>query len=248
MKCFLRQLKKLLVCSLFISLVPFLYGEQGNAQEVFTYANNMYRQQSYQKALDAYEKIESKGHTVWYNMGNCAYRLKNFGYAQLYWLRAVKQSPSIFVDAHHNLQILSQQICPSEEDVVDRMWQWITAVVLMIPLLWFQICMLLLVAFGLLCATRLSSRYRKPIVPLCGVLLVLFMFLSVLRFSLDSRIVGVVVAPQTALLSGPAATFETLKIASQASQVTIEAERKDYFKVSVDGRIGWMKRSDVGRV
>ena len=69
-------------------------------------ADSAYMKENYQEAASLYEKILEKGHSseIYYNLGNCYYRLEKIGPAVLNYERALLLSPGDG-DIRHNLEL-----------------------------------------------------------------------------------------------------------------------------------------------
>jgi tetratricopeptide (TPR) repeat protein len=64
----------------------------GNVQEVFLKGNVAYLAGNIDGALKLYQTIDPKGPAVWYNLGNCYYRIGNYPEAIVAWRRAQKDA------------------------------------------------------------------------------------------------------------------------------------------------------------
>ena len=79
-----------------VLLFAILHGNafsQGNQEssDLFNRANQKYKNGHFQKALNLYEQIPNKSAGVNYNIGNCAYKLKQFGQALVHWPQATHE-------------------------------------------------------------------------------------------------------------------------------------------------------------
>ncbi len=107
-----------------ILIVIFIFNPFVNADvnSQMQKANELYKNNQYQLAIDEYNKIISQGYegaSLYYNLGNAHYRLGNVGFAILYYEKALKLSPSD-EDAKHNLAIAKLNI----KDKVDELPQF----------------------------------------------------------------------------------------------------------------------------
>ena len=85
------KIKYIFLSSVFlIFTLSYAYVENTH-QDLFLKANLLYKSGKFEKSKDLYEKIPNKGSRVYYNLGNCFYRLDKYGYALLNWRRAEKQ-------------------------------------------------------------------------------------------------------------------------------------------------------------
>lgn len=93
---------KRIVYLIFLLLLPVL----SSAQDLKSRADSAYVQERYAEAAELYEELLLQGHhsAVYYNLGNCYYRLEKVGHAILNYERALRLDP---VDAQirHNLDL-----------------------------------------------------------------------------------------------------------------------------------------------
>ena len=54
-------------------------------EELFLQAQKQYEQKNFDKARELFASIPNKGEAVWYNLGNCAYKMQDFQAALVYW-------------------------------------------------------------------------------------------------------------------------------------------------------------------
>lgn len=94
---------KRLVYLLFLLLLPAV---QMSAQELKTQADTAYVQERYAQAAELYEQLLEQGHSsdVYYNLGNCYYRLEKVGPAVLNYERALRLDPGD-TNIRHNLEL-----------------------------------------------------------------------------------------------------------------------------------------------
>ncbi len=100
------QLKYILTC-----LILFI-GATASAATLTQEADSAYMNDEYAKALDTYLKIvdsEGTSSNLYYNIGNCYYRLNKPGMAILYYERALRLDPSND-DARTNLEFVNSKI------------------------------------------------------------------------------------------------------------------------------------------
>lgn len=77
-----------LIFTLGIVLFSTLYPQEDNSQEVFAQANALYKAGNFEQAIKLYKQIPKKSSHTYYNLGNCAYKLEQYGLALLYWRKA----------------------------------------------------------------------------------------------------------------------------------------------------------------
>lgn len=78
-----------------------------NPESIMRTANEYYKNNRYQLAIDEYNKLiedDYTGVSLFYNLGNSYYRLGQVGYAILYYEKALEISPGD-EDVLHNLEL-----------------------------------------------------------------------------------------------------------------------------------------------
>ena len=235
---------------------PLLHGAhaQHEDQSVFDKANEQYRQGVYDKALQLYEKVSTKDASVLYNMGNCAYRLKNKGQALLYWRKAEKLW-GLFNKGEllANIALLKHELAAEknrdqEFTFFNDLTQSVFSFVCSIPLFALQILFLLLWLFLFV---YLKYLYKKKHSLLIFLLFGLIAFLSItliLRYRFDLAHYGVVMEKGTAVRSGPDANFRPLTTLDEATEVTILNQSNDFFKIRSGKIVGWASKNQVKKI
>ena len=105
-------MKLVLKYSLFILSFVFAIGKCSSlhaqsADELWKNANKLYKDTQYTEAAHTYQKIVSEGYKnaeVYYNLGNCYYKLNDISKAIINYERALKLAPKD-EDIQHNLKI-----------------------------------------------------------------------------------------------------------------------------------------------
>ncbi|HEY8463276.1 MAG TPA: tetratricopeptide repeat protein [Bacillota bacterium] len=97
-----HNLKKLVILLLVLSGI-FIFSDRSLAQtfkaarQVFNQANRAYEQGDYQKAARLYQQLLKRGYesgNLYYNLGNCHYKLHHQGWAILYYEKARRLIPN----------------------------------------------------------------------------------------------------------------------------------------------------------
>jgi tetratricopeptide (TPR) repeat protein len=236
----------LLLFVILLHFTPCAYTE--TPKELFSQANQQYKSGKFKRAMELYKKIPNKSALVNYNLGNCAYKLKKYGYAMLYWRRAEKNwgffNRRELID---NITLLEQNIQVKSgfpRKIKNFILSWIRA----IPLFLLQLIFLFLWLFIFVYLRFLYKKRKKNLIISLFSLIAILGMIIVIRYSLEARIYGVVINRQTALLSGPGSNFQTLQQIPEAQQVIIKKESGEYYKIKVYKRIGWTHQKDIEKI
>lgn len=226
------------------------------AEETFSKANDLYKKGEFKKAFELYQQIPDRNAGINYNLGNCAYKLKKFGQALVYWRRAEKQWGLLNRgELIENISLLKEKVSQEEQKphspvVLSLITakDYLLSLTHSIPLFLLQILFLLLWLIVFFYLRFLYKKRKNFLILALFALTAFFGILLVVRYSFESRMYGVVVRERTPLLSGPAETFQTLQQIPEAKEVIIKKESGDYYKVKVFKRVGWVLKKNVEKI
>ncbi len=229
-----------------------------NVEELYRQGNLAYQQKDYQQALQAYQQILAQGYEspeLYYNIGNCYYRLNKIGKAILYYEKARKLAPND-PDIRYNLELANLRIL----DKVDQpprffLLEWWDAVkylfsirqlTRLLPTLF-----VLAVAFLILWLFIRNDRIRRLAVSVAVVLGILFVFAAYiysLRIDeLKTHREAIVLTPSVTVLSAPNEDSADVFVLHEGVKVHIEEVRDEWAEISLpDGKVGWVKQQVLG--
>lgn len=245
-----------ILCVLFTTFLSGSIFCATNYQEIFLQANEVYKKGEFSKAYDLYKSIPNPGSEINYNLGNCAYKLGQPGYALLYWRRA-ERLWNIFDrnELLDNISLLKSQFSGTdrrEKNKVFELLRWIKnytiSVVSAIPLVVIQVLFLAIWFFLFLYVRFLFKRKRRFLIIVLFILISLLGTLLVVKYSLYYRQKGVIVTKTAILLSGPGNTFQKLGNLSEASEILIQKESGDFYKIKYNGQSGWVNHKEIEKI
>lgn len=249
----MKILKLLLVLSLSCSLNAL---SQEESSAVFLEANKLYKDGSFEKALELYQKIPNKSAYLNYNIGNCYFKLKKYGYALLHWRRA-ENDWSIFnrEELLDNISMLKEKVFghqPTQKNPIMKAlskvrYFWLS-VLRSVPAIVLQIILLILWIFLFIYIRFLYRKRKKFIIVTLFALIALFGILLVVRYSIHCQNNGIVINTQALLRSGPGNTFQVITPISEAEEVVIKLESSDYYKIKRMDQIGWVQRDNIEKI
>lgn len=246
------------VQTIFVLLLSISFLLAGNLDELFKEANDAYRAEKYQDAISLYKNILSQGYDhseLYYNLGNCYFRLNQIGQAMLYYEKARKLNPND-ADLKYNLELAGLK-------VVDRvelpprffLFTWWDTLKDYFSLNKLAILIILLFNFSILCLIiRMflkSGKFRTLLVSLTsvtGLLFVLFAYIFILRVNdFRNKPEGIILSPSVTVLSAPDENSTDVFILHEGVKVALEEQRDSWVKISlVDGKTGWIKYKVLG--
>lgn len=248
-------MRKNIFIAFFMLFASFAYAQDFSA--LWEEANQAYSNGDYISALEKYNSIQDNGkvsYKLYYNIGNCYYKLGETAKAIVNYERALKLDPN-GADAINNLEIARLQTLDQIESVpVFILTTWVRDIRNMfssnawayIALTLFGVTLLFLLGFKF---APLVSQRKVCFVFACVALL--FVIFSVL-FSANLASEGmsqdnaVVTVPVSSIKSAPNSTGNNLFILHMGTKIQILEQVQNWIRIELaDGRQGWMQLKDV---
>lgn len=226
------------------------------AQDIAS-ANAMYAAGDYEGALTAYEAVVSVGmesSDLYYNMGNCCYRLDRLAPSILWYERALRLNPDN-ADARHNLEFARLRTIDrinTPEKIFYEQW-WITLRNLMGSDGW---AILSVVLFILLLASLSAYLFTRPMwlrksgFSVAVISLVLFLVTTLLA-SQQKRIAtatneAIIYAQTVTVKSTPDNSGTELFILHEGTKVNVGQKVGEWIEISTEeGNSGWLPASSI---
>ncbi|MBI5538953.1 MAG: tetratricopeptide repeat protein [Bacteroidia bacterium] len=223
-------------------------------------ATSAYKRGEFEKSVKVYETLLSEGMesaTLYYNLGNSYFRLKNIPQAILNFERAKLLSPED-EDINFNLALASGFIVDKVNPIPEFfVYTWIKSVINLFTVnQWSVISLSLFIISLLLIITFLFSgkvSMRKMFFWL-GILFFLVSVLStVIALKSRSFIVNhnaaIVMQAVSTAKSSPNDNSTDLFIIHEGTKVTITEELDDWTEIKLaDGSVGWIKSKDIEKI
>ncbi|MBR2081533.1 MAG: tetratricopeptide repeat protein [Elusimicrobiaceae bacterium] len=221
------------------------------AQDLATQAESFYRAGQYAQALSAYEQ-ELKKHPnspyLYYNIGNCYFKMGSKGLAAANYFRAFKLRPQDS-DIRHNLSLAlaggGEPLVPAGMPVALHKAFFILPIAelkgLVCALGWL-VCILL----GLWLLTRRGGKLTIVL----GVLLLTCSAWLYMRHSWETQPLAVVAAPLAEVRSGPGPNFPTSASVQQGHLVEVLDSKDNWQQIIVrsQGLKGWVENTALERI
>lgn len=255
-ECNIKVAKQIILAV--ITLFAVSYGRAENKNEtLWAAATQEYAAGNYQAAWDNFSQIEQEGYAakeLYYNMGNCAYRLNKIGKAVLYYERALKLNPSDS-DVKANLEMARAQSLDKIDSLPEFVFvTWLRGFRNTLSANAWAIISLLFAALFLLLLYMLRfggmgvGRKIKIILSMVALVAALLSFVFSLSLALHSRRAkeAVVTDSSATVKSAPNSNGNTIFILHEGTKVEILESVAPWYKIEIaDGRQGWLKESDV---
>ena len=246
-------MKKKYVLSIFCALCVTGAMQSQPVDSLWSAAGEAYAQARYEEAFDGYKLIYDKGlesASLYYNLGNCAFKLQQYAQAILWFERAKLLAPRD-ADILYNIE-MANRFCLDKIEAVpefflqtwirgvrDRLsvgqWAWGTLLLFVL-----SAALLLRFFFG---RSRNGRRWA-----FYGSLLIMVLTISAFSFGwsqrqqLHRRHFAIVFAPVVSVKSAPDRQGKDLFIIHEGTKVRILEQMGAWGRVELaDGRQGWME-------
>ncbi|MCP4220691.1 MAG: SH3 domain-containing protein [bacterium] len=228
----------------------------GVSQERFSRANGLYEEGKYDEALALYHEMEKEGSNwkLFYNMGNCCYKLKDYVKAKIYYLRADKFNP-FEPSIQKNIEIINRffndKIPEAKPDFLLKVALKVESIVglnVVSILLLLSVAVLNLFIFFLLRKKR--NRWVIYGVSFSLVITLLLTGYHVYRSGKAARKdTAVITVKNSELRSGPGANNTILFKVNPGLKVKIIDVSRNWVHVSASSRIaGWVEEERLERI
>ena len=254
--------KYLLILLLIVPIILFSSDSADTRSDLFTQAAAAYDINDFQKSLDLYKIVlesDQISFELFYNMGDCYYRLNDLGHAVLYWEKAAVLDPGN-QDLQHNLKLASLKmqdkvVLPSGFLLFEWYWSvrkstsFTTLLFISEIILLFTVILIYIPKSRILSLdrrNRLKLIFRYPLI-FSVMVLILFSTLSwdKIRYKNENNF-AVVVNREVKVKGEPREAANVLFLLHAGSKVKIINQLDIWVEISYfDDKIGWMKSSDI---
>jgi len=244
----------LILCCM--AFIPVLGGTQAH---LFEQGNQAYRAGEYSNALNAYQEILETGYEsgiLYFNIGNCHYKLGHIGEAVLNYERAKRMIPGD-EDLQANLEIANlsvvDKIEPRETFILSRIVDlWITLLPETVLTIVVSVLYILAIAFLILWMISRHNKLRRAAIQtaiVTGVLFVLF-GLALIGRILENKncLEAVILVDKVDVMSAPMAQGgKEIFVLHEGTKVEIDQQNEDWVEIILpDRKAGWVKKDVLG--
>jgi tetratricopeptide (TPR) repeat protein len=214
------------------------------ANETAKQADTHYQKKEFEPALILYQTVPDKNNLTWYVMGNCAYQLKKYSQALIYWRRAQKNAgPTLYAMAQKNcahvLSVLNMQ-----SSKWSGLINWIQTMIHRIPASTLQYMVLFFLLIFLLWIVKASCITAKRLIFLQLPLNMVIILLAV-RYYADTKKIAVVAKDSINLFVHPDQDAPLIAQLSGGTQAHVCKKQKEWYKINSQQGYGWARASDI---
>jgi len=246
-------MKKLLILLLFLSQVVIAQ----SADELFQKANEEYKLEQYETAIKTYEQIESLGLTsseLYYNIGNCYYKLNRVAPSIYNYEKALMINP-LNEDASNNLVFARRLTIDNIEElpksVLQRLdesfvkklsyneWAMVSVTLSILG------CLLFLLFYFAYSPGKKRLFFVTSMISF--LLLITTSVFTIKEYSFaQSNIEAIIFATQIEIKNAPTANGETVFTLHEGTKVKVLDTVDNWKKIKIaDGKIGWIVTKEL---
>lgn len=246
-----------------IVILPFLFLTLwGAAQEadLSQQAENFYREGKYQEAAGAYQQILKEGKesaNLYYNLGNCYYKLGENTKAILNYERSLLLNPGD-QDARYNLKLAQKQVVDKIEVLPEIFFvRWYKGLISSFSAdQWAYISLALFLLFLVMVAlffysTRVGLKKAGFAVGIVALFLTVMSVVFTVKQNrrLTERDYAIVMTPSVTVKGAPDNSGTDLFVIHEGLKVKIIGSLGDWVNIRLgDGNEGWVVRKDVEKI
>ncbi|MBE0422493.1 MAG: tetratricopeptide repeat protein [Lutibacter sp.] len=247
----------------FILILALIIGSFSFAQtssELFSKANDFYKNGQYTKAIELYLNIEKSGlesDDLFFNLGNSYYKLNNVAPSIYYYEKALKLNP-MHQDASNNLVFAKRMTIDIIEDLPKTFFQrfsvnviqkltYNTWAIIAVTASFLSAVLFLLYYFS---ATPKSKIFYFNTTIFAVLLMAVTVFFAFSNFeNTQKNRKAIVFSQKSEIKNAPSLDGETVFELHEGTKVTILDALSNWKKIKLaDGKIGWINASDIKEI
>jgi tetratricopeptide (TPR) repeat protein len=228
-----------------------------NTNELFSDANNLYKNEKIEEAIELYKKIEYQGMVsseLYYNLGNSYYKLNKVGPSIYYYEKALKTNP-LNEDVKNNLVFAQRLALDNIEEIPKTVFQkfnknWLQKLSYNQWAIVIIVCSFLgsLLFLFFYFANSPSKKRFYFITSSFSFLLCIFSFLITLnQYNIaKNNTVAIVFAEKTEVRNAPTLNSEEVFTLHEGTKVFVLDRVDDWKKIKLaDGKLGWIIADEI---
>jgi len=247
--------------SVFLFLGLLIFGgtyavmPKDSAQLIMQDANKMYESSEYQKAIELYKKIETdyRSPILFYNLGNCYFKMGNLPEAIVYYERSLKYDPeneNTLANLKQANKLITDDIRELPQTAVSQWWYNFTRNKSIN--FWAHLSIYLMIAgfLILILAVVRSPNFIRKFSLLLGSLLIIagvftFFLANTAKNNIENDNYAIIFTSKVDVMSEPKDSGSRLFVIHDGLKVDIISENNEWFEIQLaNGAIGWIKKED----
>jgi len=237
------DMKKFLKILVFISFSTLIYANTN----LFNKAIKLYENQKFEDALKVFSDLSKtyKNWQIFYNIGNCYYRLGDLPRAHLYYLKAKRLNPRD-KNINYNISVVREMLKleKREQGFIVRITEFFAERELKI--------IIIVLNFILVLSAFIWLNFRREfffwLIPFS---LIFFLFFGVIFYTkceFEKPGKWGVLLESTSVLSGPSQTYKIIAEVPAGMDVEILEKEGDFVLINLPTGQGWIEESKIEKV
>jgi tetratricopeptide (TPR) repeat protein len=242
---------------LFLLLIITNSIDAQNADENFSAANNSYKNNKFEEAIELYKKIESEGlisSELFYNIGNSYYKLNKVGPSIYYYEKSLKLDP-LNEDVKNNLVFAKRLALDNIEQLPKSVFQkfnknyiqklsynqWAIVVIV------FSVLASLLFLLFYFASTPSKKRLYFATSAISFIVLFISFFITYNQYSFsENNKEAIIFAEKSEVKNAPTLNSEDVFTLHEGTKVLVLDAVDNWKKIKIaDGKIGWIIASEI---
>lgn len=248
-----------LISGLLIFINSFTIAEEKT--DLFNEGNDLYRKGKYSEAVEVYKRIIGLGGggcgNLYFNMGNCYYKIDNIGKSILFYERA-KLLNHDDKDLEFNLGLANLAVVDKIEPMPEFfLFKIINGFIHLIPksvLIWICAGIYLVAMLFLMIWIFIRNSFLRVLSLRTSILF--FIILIIFSISFFGQIIeeknreeAIIMSTEVYVMGSPTADGVELFTLHEGTKIRIEKVAGDWYEIVIaDGKIGWIPCRDAERI
>ncbi len=245
--------------AIILLFVSFVSNSQ-SADELFKEGNTFYKVEDYNRAMGVYLAIEEKGlesSDLYYNLGNCYYKLNKVAPAIYYYEKALKLDPAN-EDALHNLTFAKRMTLDVIEDLPKTFFQRFSENVIqkyafdtwaLIAVIASFLASLLFLLYHFSGSSKMKLLYFNTTIFSVFIMLVSVFFAYDNYDTVQKNRTAIIFVTKTEVKNAPTTSSEEVFELHEGTKVIILDELDNWKKIKIaDGKVGWIYQDDLKEI
>ncbi len=229
-------------------------------KEIFSKGNELYKNGDYLKAIDSYKSIEDEGlqsDVLYFNLGNCYYKLNKVAPAIYYYEKALKLNPKN-VKAATNLSFAKRMTIDVIDTLPKTFFQKLSNTVIqkfsfdtwaiIAVIASFLVAIFFLLYYFSFSSTKKLMYFNTSIISL--VVLIITLFFAIENYSLEQKNrTAIIFATKVEVKDAPSTNSDEVFELHEGTKVMVLDELDNWKQIKLsDGKTGWISADDLKEI
>lgn len=251
-------MRKLLFIIIIFGFTASLYAAvPDRITNLFYTGNTLYEQDRYKEAIEKYEEIIKAGYSsgpLYYNLGNCYFKLGQLGKTILYYERAkqfIPKDPELNFNLNYVKSLLEDKIeAPYRNWLQRKLYSMVYFFNLSTWIGFTVIVWSIFIISGIIAVLAIGFRKGfKYIGIISAVLLIIGFSSTLILYSESSSPQAIILSKEIPVRYGPGEGEVEAFLLHEGTKVTIKKHQEEWIQVQLsDGKTGWLPQHAVEKI